>query len=249
MDSTHRELANQSPSVRLFQLCLGQSGHNTYSVGVSRGIMRILHRLTQPELIVRQTQIICNMTLPFHRLSPIDLGAFRVESGRIVVSDPSYDSLTLETPHCRQYDVAPGEWRSISIQHAYKYQHETVIHCAELVAHHKDNTAKHWDCSNWFVSIDTSQAGFFDSIAFCNDESVPADVLARFRTSVTYDNDRPWYSYCCEMTAAHRAAVIHGGVVSDAGFGDGAAMLYTQSGRKGLILGLRLVFIDEQGNV
>lgn len=188
------------------------------------------------------------MTLPFNRLSPIDLGTFRVESGRIVVSDPSYDSFMLDTPHCRQFDVTPGEWRAFSIQHDCKYLQENVVHCAELIAHYKDSSAKHWDCTNWSVSIDTGQAGFFDSIVFCNDETVPADVLARFRTSVTYDNDRPWYSYCCEMTEAHRAAVINGGVVSETGFGDGAAMLYTQSGRKNQILGLRLVFIDEEGN-
>ena len=188
------------------------------------------------------------MHAPFKRHPPINLGTFRVEPGQIVASDPSCDLLMLDTPHCHQLEVLSGEWRATSIRHECEHMDVNVIRCAELIAHHKDSTAKAWDCTNWCVSIDTGQAGFFDSTCFCNNATVPADVLARFQTSVTYDNERPWYSYCCEMTTAHHASTINGGVVSNAGFGDGAAMLYTQSGRKKQILGLRLVFIDEQGN-
>ena len=189
------------------------------------------------------------MNTPFRILAPIDLGTFEVNSGRIVVSDPSGDLWDSEnTPHARQFNVLAGTWVASSVRFEFDWRRDRKeILCAELIATHCSSNSKSWINAGWNVSIDTGQAGFFDINAFCNDATVPNDILVRYQNEITFDNDRPWYSFCCELTVGKLAAVLDGGVVSSSGFGDGGGHLFTQNRHDGAIVGLRLVFIDENG--
>lgn len=126
------------------------------------------------------------MQMPFRVLSPVNLGRFSVPTGRIIVSDPSYDPTMPYTPHCRPIDVLKGDSVATSIQFEFEHKNGSRTHCAELIARHNENNESEWLYTNWCASNDTGQAGFFDSAVFCDDTSVPVEAPPSLWTSATF---------------------------------------------------------------
>ena len=85
------------------------------------------------------------------------------------------------------------------------------------------------------VSVDSGQAGFFDSFHYPLGESTGE-----------YGDTDTFYGKVCEMTCSgDGAGVLDFGAVSSSGYGDGGYNLYTVK-KNGEVIGAKIVFISEE---
>jgi hypothetical protein len=71
----------------------------------------------------------------------------------------------------------------------------------------------------------------------------------------TYEGSKPadpsnlWYSYCCETTSSGRqAGTIPFGAVSTSGKGDGGYEFWVAHDSAGKVIGVWVVFVDDDGH-
>lgn len=155
------------------------------------------------------------------------LGQFKVNSGKLRVSDPSYErnawlSGVLE-------DVKNGTWE------AFMKLDITGSKVAELIVFHKDTPSKfirndRWDEQDLEIGVDSGQCGIFDDANY-PDEKGNSNQIESF------------FGKCCQMTKADFGGILDFGAVSSSGLGDGSYLCYTMEDHIGIIA-VKVVFIE-----
>ena len=166
----------------------------------------------------------------------MELGAFDVVSGRLIVSDPCYKPGTLCMVEIE--NVLNGTWQAAVI---YFDAGEWGKRVARLTVHHEHYPRTKGLFSHeasFEIGVDSGQAGFFDSLHYQDDASVPE--------SQTNFGDA-WYSYCCNTTLSRmQAGVLPYGVVSSSGFGDGGYVCRYWETPTGHVVKAEIIFITKK---
>ena len=157
------------------------------------------------------------------------VGQFKVKSGSLRVSDPSYDKDTWCAGVIE--DVKNGNWES------YIKLDETSSRVSELISLYSDVSSVTRKKDNWIeqsieVGVDSGQCGIFD------DDYYPNVKTGEFGDTETF------YGKCCDMTTSEFSGVLDFGTVSSSGFGDGSYVCYTLEDKNGVV-GVKIVFIEE----
>lgn len=188
------------------------------------------------------------------------VGEFEVESGKIIVSDPSYEFKDEKTGF-ELNTVIPvnnGKWEV----YIKKFpQDKTRIN--ELIIFNGDNNDNDVDNvdnvddiiniintnNNWIkiamIGVDSGQAGFFDLKHFRKDSDVKTtDIIPSYVT--VDDKGDKWYAMCCgktynEKTKEYDLGIISYGVVSSSGYGNEYYGLYSIK-YNNKVIGLKMIF-------
>lgn len=162
------------------------------------------------------------------------LGTFENTSGTLVVSDPCY---TLSVWCLIQLqNTKKGTWNA---HVKYSDEGRWGTRCAEIMALHDSEKTPTWE-SIGVIGVDSGQAGIFDIEVFQNG----ATVVPREKTRRP---DKPWYSSCGDLTLSEvQAGVIPGGAVASSGYGDGTYEVFVTKNIDEEIVGVLIVFIEEE---
>lgn len=166
----------------------------------------------------------------------INLGNFQVESGSLMVTDPCYG---LEGIHNEIPNAANGMWMAFAILH------DGIVE--QLVAFKHGGQVSKRHLANFYVYVDSGQAGIFDTAHYSNDEDVAATESfenVSFRDSTDHSQ---WYKMCCDRTLGDElAGVIPFGIVSSSGYGDGSYCCYYAENEEGQVAAVQIVFAEHE---
>lgn len=175
------------------------------------------------------------------------LGAFAVESGKLVVCDPGYgppEASKSTWLHALVRNAKLGEWQAFVTKVDVG---EWGNRCAELTAHHRDHRPgadATWQRASDGIGVDSGQAGIFELRTMGLNSVVPQNYFGKDEPLVP---DDLWYSMCCKVTLGDLGAgVIPGGVVSSSGLGDGAYEWFFRTSADGSVVAVRVVFLTEE---
>jgi hypothetical protein len=158
-----------------------------------------------------------------------------VGSGHIHITDPCYT----EGTWCAMWNLPAlaGRWAGIATKENIPSWGERVT---ELEAYHTTATpATDWQRLPGEVGVDSGQAGIFDATGYTGDE----------RDDATDDIYDPFNNYgrCCITTLSEKQwGIIETGIVSSSGLGDGGYKAYAKMNESGLIVAVKIVFIEEE---
>lgn len=155
---------------------------------------------------------------------------FKNTSGRMFVTDPCYEPGTWCTT---ELVVKKGDWNSEIIM---TDEGDWGKRVAELRAYHVDhfnrvrvNDFRRIDVT---IGVDSGQVGLFDAAEY---------------EKVYKDGEEEWYKGICDDTLSKsQTAVRSFGIASSSGYGDGSYNCYVFKNPEGLVVGIRVVFIDEE---
>ena len=168
------------------------------------------------------------------------LGEFVNESGVFMVSDPCYEIGTWCQGQLN--DVATGKWSAYVNK---SDEGEWGIRCAELVVEHEsieDAGELSIEVCSFEVGVDSGQAGIFDLKYYANDEAFASEENPENKFG-----DTKFYNFCCDLTLSEiSAGVIKYGAVSSSGYGDGAYKCFALKNKKGKIVSVTIIFLDEE---
>lgn len=165
------------------------------------------------------------------------LGSIEFPSGKMVVSDPSYQRGTW----CMLEDepVGKGQWHVHVVttdEEGWGRRPARIVLTRE-----KDKlSADFGEKLKADIGVDSGQAGIFDSEIYHNDEKAVAP-FSDLRP------EEPWSSMCLQRTmdTADLCGLVPNGVVSLSGFGDGSYRLWKlKKGRR--VVQWTLVFISPE---
>lgn len=166
---------------------------------------------------------------------------FFVSSTRIRVTDPCYERTEDDSKNCCikiLENVLPGVWQVnmniTSDTHGWGDRVESLEIFANAPGHRLD----HREQLEGSICVDSGQAGFFDDAFF------PKGDVGE------YDDLNSFYGLVCNQTLDDDGrtgglANLGFGVASSSGYGDGEYPLYVSRDDKGVIIGCRIVFIEE----
>jgi len=167
---------------------------------------------------------------------------FKIESGKIHITDPCYDTDTW----CGIYNqtAKKGTWIGKIVSKEYEVD--------ELIVHHKDHPPTNdWRLLPGEVGVDSGQAGVFD-----------ANIYPKGGNNGEADDNTTFYGKCCretcngfdkehqakkkEMGLAESHGVVDGqGFVSHTAWGDGSYNAYAQySG--GVVVAVKIDYVGEE---
>lgn len=164
----------------------------------------------------------------------VELGIIEVKDGRLIVTDPCYEVGTW----CQgEVSVKNGFYAAYAVITNEGFWGKRV---AELVIV-KDGVDDFDLFSpldlDFEVGVDSGQAGFFNT-----------DYFAEHQPDDDWDNEKSWYRRVCDITCntEYSCGTIDGeGVVSESGYGDGGYCCYPAYDKDEEIVGLRIVFIED----
>jgi len=154
------------------------------------------------------------------------VGKFVIESGKVLITDPIYDSedgdfgiLTI--------DVKSGEWQGYVSKTNDKY---TKI--MEFITYHVDVDKRDLETVKLgSVSVDSGQCGIFDAKYFKDDNNVGDKKLAKADQFFANEKGEKWLRMCEYATGDYAnyktkelklpCDVINNGIVCASGYGDG----------------------------
>ena len=162
------------------------------------------------------------------------IGSFRVESGKLRVTDPCYSKDTWCSGVLK--NVMNGDWFATIVK---KDEDTWGIRVAELHVYHADHiqdmnysVPKIEERTDIHVGVDSGQAGFFDE--------------DKYPEHVTVEHDT-FYNVACSLTLSeNQAGILYNGVVSSSGFGDGGYECFVSRLGDGKIIAAKIVFIGEE---
>lgn len=179
------------------------------------------------------------------------LGGFEVTSGRLIVSDPSYDLNTVQRQSGIDERALSGRWKATIL--VREFTRPTDRRVGVLVVRHESVHSLdelEWKEAPGSVGVDAGMVVACDKPRFHDVSIVPQSQKFTFGKSKSEPAivDDLWYSYCCELTRPPKAgAVFAGGVVSNAGWGDGVYAGFVARDKDGMLVAVRVEFIDEKG--
>jgi hypothetical protein len=212
------------------------------------GVLVALVLLTRGRLPVAE-----NSDASAHLVSKevVELGQFECESGVLVASDPGYDLETVRRGNGVVLSgCARGLWKCASIVKHFDHGRITIPYTSELRAVHESILSQdslEWIEEHTAIGVDAGQAGIFDLPRFRDDSIIPRDFQWKAFGGKMASPEEPWYSYCCEITMASQAGVLAGGVVSQAGKGDGAYACSVARNQHREIVGVWIMFVNDRG--
>lgn len=189
--------------------------------------------------VLRQSAKIC------HRLEyggvkkTLELGEFKIVSGKMAVSDPCYKP----DVWCRGEleNVMNGTWYASAVE---VYTGSWGRRIARLIAVHENYIGERMSkgqCAGFEVGVDSGQAGLFDDSHYQDDSIIPNPKPRFFG-----EPSDIWYSHCCDITLSPLSAgVLPYGVVSSSGFGDGGYDCFICRNEYGQIIRAEIEFITE----
>jgi len=188
-------------------------------------------------------------------LKTIEVGSFKVVSGKVRITDPCY---SLDTWCAGTVDkVAHGTWNVIARMGSEKGWGERVW---ELEAVFVDSgLADHpWKDLPFEVGVDSGQAGIFDLKYYRDDSVVPENAELPYWMDEERMKERgsgeKWYGMCCEVSYKEEdgkrgqlcAGIVPYGVNSSSGYGDGGYRAYVKRNDAGYAVELKIVFISDE---
>lgn len=165
-----------------------------------------------------------------------NVGSFKVDSGKMMVSDPCYEPGTW----CQGVieNVKNGQWNaSIGIVDCGSWGSRV----SELVVwwdgFRLSENYYEWSKTDIDVGVDSGMAGFFD--------------LPEFKGRPENDEGEGWYDGICNQMfrddQSEDAVIAYGnGVVSSSGYGDGGYDCYVAKYPSGEIIMAKIVFISDE---
>jgi Protein of unknown function (DUF4241) len=171
------------------------------------------------------------------------LGKFDIKSGKAMVSDPCYTKGTWCQGELDK--VKNGEWVANVEQ---SDEGMWGIRNSELIAYHNQYgmpSSWQWSRENFDIGVDSGQCGFYD-LDFYRNDSMVGEIENRLHFDLNEDGER-FYALNCDMTGGEmRADVMEFGTVSSSGYGDGGYTLYTVRDSDGLVVAMKVVFIEDE---
>ena len=162
----------------------------------------------------------------------VQIGSFKVKSGKVFVSDPCYDLNTWCAGTIK--NVKNGNWVASVI---VSNQREFGKRIASLIAVHESSIFPYdgWVKEKFEVGVDSGQAGIYDYPEF------------RGRPEFRGGDSEEWYQKCCNLTlSAVSAGIIEkSGVVSSSGFGDGSYVCSTVTQNK-KVIAIKIDFFPDE---
>ena len=190
----------------------------------------------------------------------VALGTFKVESGKLIVSDPCYevgtwcqsgvDKARNGTWHAFVKLTNEGEW---GVRVAALYAVNALYATGTPLAHEGDRPRLHaleqldWELAPGEIGVDSGQAGIFDAEHYRKDEDVKDYTFLETDEDKRICTEEVWYSMNCDATLKddRGGRVIPFGVVSRSGYGDGGYSLTTVT-EKGKVVAARITFIGDE---
>lgn len=176
------------------------------------------------------------------------LGTFELTGTILRVSDPCYER---DVWCCGTVeDCKPGTWEAAVLS---RDEGDWGIRNAILIASHTESGPglesfgnavtgkdKAWQECPFEVGVDSGQAGIFDE-AHYQDDSIFGGL-----PEPKHDYNDIWYNHCCDITLSRLGAgVIHFGVVSSSGYGDGGYTAYRHTDQDGKTDAILIVFLED----
>lgn len=197
------------------------------------------------------------------KLQKYDLGTFKVESGELIVSDPCYK---VGTWCAGSLKAVNGEWKASSYGADIHWAGERYIRrvTSLIVESSKDNSeSMEWERTKIHAGVDSGQMSIYD-IKFYRDD---AEAEGRDISSWTYGKKpkgkgETFYAAACCLTLGDYVrdesgdrqrgftpgGILPHGVVSSSGEGDGGYAVYVKKNSKGLIIAVKVNFLEDMGD-
>ena len=142
------------------------------------------------------------------------VGTFIVESGKLIVTDPCYQTGEEELQIILS-NVKKGKWTA-----SITYDEEQVIEKLIALYEGKKPSGK-WHVCDKPIAVDSAKAGIFDIAIFRRDDAIQYEVKNVFDIEIDEDG-LLYYVACCDVIDSdEEGGVVPGGAVSMSGFGDG----------------------------
>lgn len=183
------------------------------------------------------------------------IGDFKIESGRVYVSDPCYKTGTW----CQALvdGVKNGNWE------AHIDNRDEGRPGLLRVNHESYPDITHLECSIIpnEIGVDSGQAGVFDAAHYRQDSSIPEDFQpldpGGMFDDFTDEEGGRFYGACCDRTLGptgegrrddnfHGGGTIPFGAVSSSGYGDGGYEAKAYKNDDGEIVAIEIEFIPEE---
>ena len=164
------------------------------------------------------------------------LGTFKVESGKVTISDPCYSKGTWcagEVP------AVNGSWKA---EAELNGEGRVMVLTAGL------STAKgKWEQTKIDGGVDSGQMSIFDSKFYLDDSEAKGAKPGWMEPSEGEEGYSPFYSACCNLTCDENSKDLHGGVlphgvVASSGYGDGSYPVFVKKNAKGLAVAIKVEF-------
>lgn len=170
------------------------------------------------------------------RADDLALGTFQVTGDKLIVSDPCYHRDT-NGPRVLS-NAASGAWAVTTAIHTEGRQRFNSKLEARLAPFPADDCT--WRHVLWDATVDSAQMGVFDEACYPQDAE---------RRDDDYQNRKSFYARACAATerVAGGGAIAEGIVVSS-GYGDGRYPVFVAEDTQGRVVGVRVVFIDDDGD-
>lgn len=182
-----------------------------------------------------------------------NVGDFKIESGRVYISDPCYEKGTW----CQGLidGVKNGTWNAfIDNRDEGRPGLIRVVH--NSVQNQND---LEWASIAADIGVDSGQAGIFDAQHYRSDASIPADFQSLRKGGLKRYGDEEgelFYAACCDRTLGPtgegmRVAGYYGGgtipfgAVASSGYGDGSYVAEVAKNEDGEIIAIQIEFISE----
>lgn len=170
------------------------------------------------------------------------LGTFKVESGKVFVSDPCYSRDT----DGMVYDAVNGDWKATATIREGRVSILTAVT--------KDKGGK-WERTGLHMGVDSGQMSIFDN-KFYRKEGDDAVITPTWREHMKKDKWEDekdgggfFYATCCSLTCGEtngtekKGGVIAHGCVSESGWGDGSYPLFVKHNKAGKVVGVKVKFM------
>lgn len=164
------------------------------------------------------------------------LGTFKVESGKVFVSDPCYSRDT----DGMVYDAVNGDWKATATIREGRVSILTAVT--------KDKGGK-WERTGLHMGVDSGQMSIFDNRFYKKDSEGKGKCSPTWEYMEKDRDDGAFYGACCTLTCGEtngtekQGGVLEHGCVSSTGWGDGSYPLFVKLNKAGKVVGVKVKFM------
>ncbi|MDQ0857887.1 SMI1/KNR4 family protein [Bacillus sp. V2I10] len=172
--------------------------------------------------------------------NPKTVGAFTVESGELIVTDPCYQVDDENEMQIILSNVKKGNWTT-----SISYSNEEVVKNL-LVFYGENKPSGKWHDYDKLIGVDSAQAGIFDLEAFGRDDAIQFELKNVNDIEIAEDGLK-YYVACCDIVASDaQGGVVPGGAVSMSGYGDGMYEVKVKYNVSKEVVGVMIDFREEE---
>jgi hypothetical protein len=184
------------------------------------------------------------------------LGSFIQKTHKIVVSDPCNQPYSKSKKgdllNVSVNNVKTGKWHTWLLFDDRILANKELIAISEIISDdNKYPNNLQWKKHNDTISVDSGQAGIYDFGYYRDDTNIINYEIFNFgkiNNEILSESGGKWYGMNCHITCnlKYSAGIIPNGVVSKSGFGDGSYDLFTILSKSNEIIGIKIVFLDDE---